>query len=224
MDEGTAAAKWAFLRADATTADRLIGEPEKVAAEHDIFGCRYVGLGWYNFTEKGQRTTADFFETYLPVAEALQSHGKYFMYHNHDMDAGQLFNPPCGVAAARLNPKGVRREAHFVRRNTVGKTVENQPAVLPTELHVVIVIHEVLAVRLQRLGDRQVGLEEIGTWWIEKLSGRVPCIHLKDFAYGRKMAVVGEGNLNFDRIFAAAADAGTEYMLVEQDDCNGKTR
>ena len=58
--------------------------------------------------------------------------------------------------------------------------------------------------------------------WIEKLSGRVPVIHLKDFAYGKKMAVVGEGNINFDRVFATAENAGTQYMLVEQDDCNGE--
>ena len=58
--------------------------------------------------------------------------------------------------------------------------------------------------------------------WIERLSGRVPCIHLKDYAYGPQMAVVGEGNLNFDRIFAAAQKAGTKYMLVEQDNCNGE--
>ncbi|MBR6569260.1 MAG: sugar phosphate isomerase/epimerase [Clostridia bacterium] len=58
--------------------------------------------------------------------------------------------------------------------------------------------------------------------WIEKLSDRVPCIHLKDFAYGRKMAPVGEGNINFDRVFKKAEAAGTRYMLVEQDDCNGE--
>jgi len=58
--------------------------------------------------------------------------------------------------------------------------------------------------------------------WLEKLAGRVPCIHLKDYAYGRKMAVVGEGNINFDRVFEKAEAAGTRYMLVEQDDCNGE--
>ena len=58
--------------------------------------------------------------------------------------------------------------------------------------------------------------------WIKRLSGRVPCIHLKDFSYGRKMAVVGEGNLNFERVFEEAEAAGTKYMLVEQDDCNGE--
>lgn len=59
-------------------------------------------------------------------------------------------------------------------------------------------------------------------WWLEKLAGRIPCIHLKDYAYGRSMAVVGEGNINFDRVFEKAAAGGTEYMLVEQDDCHGE--
>lgn len=58
--------------------------------------------------------------------------------------------------------------------------------------------------------------------WIRKFSGRAPCIHLKDYAYGRKFAVVGEGNMNFDAIFNAAVDSGVDYMLVEQDDCYGE--
>ena len=58
--------------------------------------------------------------------------------------------------------------------------------------------------------------------WIEKLSGRVPCIHLKDYSLGAKMAVIGEGNINFDRVFETAEKAGTQYMLVEQDNCNGE--
>ena len=58
--------------------------------------------------------------------------------------------------------------------------------------------------------------------WLERLSGRVPCIHLKDYSFGRKMSVIGEGNINFDRVFEKAESAGTKYMLVEQDDCNGE--
>ena len=42
--------------------------------------------------------------------------------------------------------------------------------------------------------------------WIEKYSGRVPCIHLKDYAHGPTMAVVGEGNINFDRVFEKHPD------------------
>lgn len=59
-------------------------------------------------------------------------------------------------------------------------------------------------------------------YWLEQLKGRVPCIHLKDYAFGKKMAVLGEGNINFDRILEKAETAGTKYLLVEQDDCNGE--
>ena len=59
-------------------------------------------------------------------------------------------------------------------------------------------------------------------YWLEKFSGRIPCIHLKDQDYEGKMAVVGEGNINFDRVFQMAEKGGTQFMLVEQDDCNGE--
>ena len=36
------------------------------------------------------------------------------------------------------------------------------------------------------------------------------------------MAPIGEGNLNWNRIFKSAEAAGTRYMLVEQDNCNGE--
>ena len=61
--------------------------------------------------------------------------------------------------------------------------------------------------------------------YLSKLSGRVQCIHLKDLAIfnsKQRMAVVGEGNINFDRIFKVAETVGVEYMLVEQDECYGE--
>ena len=57
---------------------------------------------------------------------------------------------------------------------------------------------------------------------LEKLAGRIPCIHLKDCGYGRRMDVIGEGNINFDRVFEKAEAGGTKYMLVAQDNCNGE--
>lgn len=58
--------------------------------------------------------------------------------------------------------------------------------------------------------------------WLDRLAGRVPVIHLKDCGYGQRIEALGEGNLNFDRVFDRAEAAGTEYMLVEQDDCHGE--
>jgi hypothetical protein len=33
---------------------------------------------------------------------------------------------------------------------------------------------------------------------------------------------IGDGNINFAAVAAAAADSGVDYMLVEQDDCHGE--
>jgi sugar phosphate isomerase/epimerase len=58
---------------------------------------------------------------------------------------------------------------------------------------------------------------------ISSLSGRAPCIHLKDMQWKDKpiMAPVGEGNINFASVYSAAEKAGVKYMLVEQDECYG---
>lgn len=58
--------------------------------------------------------------------------------------------------------------------------------------------------------------------WIEKLSGRIPLVHLKDMTIrdGKQiMAEVGEGNLNWSRIIQACRKAGVEWYIVEQDTC-----
>jgi sugar phosphate isomerase/epimerase len=60
--------------------------------------------------------------------------------------------------------------------------------------------------------------------WIEKLKGRIPCVHLKDMDVlpDRKvvMAPIMEGNINFHKILGALkADGGVKYLLIEQDDC-----
>ncbi len=58
--------------------------------------------------------------------------------------------------------------------------------------------------------------------WLEKLAGRVECIHLKDMTIVNKeqrMAPVGWGNMNFEQIIAAAEKAKAKYLLVEQDRC-----
>ncbi len=61
--------------------------------------------------------------------------------------------------------------------------------------------------------------------WIRRFAGRVPCIHLKDLVIvgvEQRMAPVGAGNICFDRVLSAAEGAGTEYLLVEQDNSYGR--
>lgn len=55
---------------------------------------------------------------------------------------------------------------------------------------------------------------------IERLSGRIPVVHLKDkavFGWEVDYGPVGEGNLNWARILPAFAKAGTMWVVVEQD-------
>ena len=62
-------------------------------------------------------------------------------------------------------------------------------------------------------------------YWIERLRGRVDCVHLKDMTCVDKvhrMMPIGEGNMNWEGILHACEGAGTEYAYVEQDNCNGE--
>ena len=164
---------------------RLVGETAQVIAEHRVFDCPLIGLGWYAFDESREDATyAHFMNTFVPVAEEIRAGGRYFMYHNHDQEFKRLGN-----------------------QIVLEKLAQDIPA-------------ELMGFTLDTFWVQAGGGDP--AQWIGKLAGRVPAIHLKDYAYGRRMAVVGEGNINFDRVFTEAERAGTKYLLVEQDDCNGE--
>ena len=61
-------------------------------------------------------------------------------------------------------------------------------------------------------------------YWIEKLDGRLTTLHMKDMKRVENNAVtfaaVGEGNLWWDGIIAAAEKAGAKHFVVEQDMCD----
>lgn len=61
--------------------------------------------------------------------------------------------------------------------------------------------------------------------WCRKLKGRLPLLHLKDCAGTANNASafceIGNGNLNFKEIIAAAEEAGCQWFIVEQDTCPG---
>ena len=167
---------------------RLVGETAQVIADHHVFGCENIGLGWYAFNEeKEEESYAHFMNTFPKVAKDIRAGGRYFMYHNHDQEFKRA---PGGSSQIILE-----------------KLAQEIPA-------------EVMGFTLDTFWVQAGGGDP--AQWVKNLAGRVPVIHLKDFAYGRKMAVVGEGNINFDRVFAKAEQSGTRFMLVEQDDCNGE--
>lgn len=57
--------------------------------------------------------------------------------------------------------------------------------------------------------------------WIDKVAGRIPCVHFKDMTItpekAQKMTEIGDGNLNWARILSSCRSAGVEWYLVERD-------
>ena len=168
-----------------TPVPRLTDETDQVIREHDVFGCEYIGLGWWAFDPEAQGMSYErFMALFPPIAKKMRDGGKYFMYHNHDQEFKKLGGK---LILERLMEEIPAEDMGFTLDTFWVQAGGGDPA-----------------------------------QWLEKLSGRIPCIHLKDYAYGRSMAVVGEGNINFDRVFEKAEAGGTKYMLVEQDDCHGE--
>lgn len=59
---------------------------------------------------------------------------------------------------------------------------------------------------------------------IRDFKGRMPCMHVKDMGISgkeHKMLPIGYGTIDFEKVLSACEDAKTEYVLVEQDHCNG---
>ena len=168
-----------------TPPKKLLEQTQQVCNDHKVFGCKNIGLGYYDFRSAPvAQAYPTFLEKYKSVAEAMKDNGLYFMYHNHD---GEFQRHEGQVLLERMAEDFAADEMGFVLDTYwVQKGGAN-----PAE-------------------------------YIRKFADRVPCIHLKDYAYGAQMAVVGEGNINFDAVISAAEDAGTEYLLVEQDNCNGE--
>jgi sugar phosphate isomerase/epimerase len=80
--------------------------------------------------------------------------------------------------------------------------------------------------------DPELVKMELDTYWVkrggedpvaylQKLKGRCPLLHIKDMEPGEEQffAEIGEGILDFVAIAQAAAEAGTEWLVVEQDLC-----
>lgn len=62
------------------------------------------------------------------------------------------------------------------------------------------------------------------TAWIRQCAGRLPVLHVKDMVMttdGPRFAPIGQGNLDWPSILKAAEEAGTEFLMVEQDNCYG---
>lgn len=171
-------------------AQRLIDEPEKVVAEHAVFGCKNIGLGSIPVELRGTlEGYEEFRKTFLPVAKKIQDLGATFHYHNHDFDFNKI------------------EGKHLIER-----MLEDFPESLEFTLDLgwtafadVDVLHmiDILKGRISRI--------HLKDYADMPADGSITtCAYLRP---------IYEGKLPYDDYIKALAKAGTEYMLVEQDYC-----
>ena len=181
-----------------TAPQKILEATRETADYHRAIGCGMVGLGFFKYDGSTEKDTLGYFLSHYPAAaHTLHEEGLYFMYHHH---------------------------AHEFAKVGGKRVIEILAEAFPADE---------MGFTLDTFWVQAGGGDP--TDWLGELKGRVPAIHLKDFRYetgwndlpykkaiSEAMAPVGEGNLNFPRILRAAEEAGTEYLLVEQDDCHGE--
>ncbi len=171
-----------------TNPERILNDVDAVIREHEILGCKYIGIGSmpdrYRNADWIDRFAADYYEP----AKAMRDAGKLLMYHNHNFEWERL-------------PSG---------KIMMDTLLDTMPA-------------DLMGVTLDTYWVQAAGAD-ICTW-IDKLQDRIPCVHFKDMAikgFEQRMAVVGEGNIDFQKILKQLTKFGTtEHILVEQDNCYG---
>lgn len=68
--------------------DKMIENPDKVVADHKVFGCKHIGIGSMpgNLKENGHSVYENFVANGKPVAKRFAELGAYMMFHNHNAE------------------------------------------------------------------------------------------------------------------------------------------
>lgn len=69
-----------------TGADRILNETDEVIREHDVLGCRYIGIGGMPEKYRSAAWYGYFAEDFREAAKKMAAAGKLFMYHNHNFE------------------------------------------------------------------------------------------------------------------------------------------
>ncbi|MBQ4243517.1 MAG: sugar phosphate isomerase/epimerase [Clostridia bacterium] len=190
----------------------MLENPQKVLADYAEIGCKYVAVPY--LTEECRPGTdgwASTVEGIRKIAEAAKELGIQLLYHTHDFEY-------------------VKIDGEYAL-DILYSTIDED--LLKTELDTCWV---------KVAGENPAE-------YIKKYSGRSPVVHLKDFRMGQQTGgalykligiddagdekqessfcfrPVGYGEQDFGEILAACEEAGSEWVVVEQDEpSDGETR
>ena len=155
--------------------NRILYDTEALIKEHDIMGCRYIGLGMMPDRYRTKEWLSHFMDDFKEPAKKIAASGKLLMYHNHntEFEAFEAENLP--------NANSKKRMIEYLMEGFA-----------PDEMGITLDTYWVAA----------AGADVCE--WIRLLKDRIPCVHLKDMqikGWNQIMAPVMEGNLNFPAIF-----------------------
>ena len=101
--------------------EKILADPEKVVADHKIFGCKYIGLGSLPGVfspDANAATFTSFIENAVPAAKRIAAAGGYFMYHNHAAEF-KMFDGKLGMdyltEAFAPREMGFTLDTHWVK-------------------------------------------------------------------------------------------------------------
>ncbi len=170
---------------------KICHETEYTIKQHDAMDCRCIGIGSSPYP-KTQEGLDKLCDEIVPAAKAFVTSGHKLMYHNHHWEFTKIGDKTFLEA--------------LCDRFT------------PAELGIIVDTFWVQA----------AGADPVQ--WIKKLRGRIDRIHFKDMSVYinkddplncRRIAPIGDGVMNYDKIIQACLDENVEIGYVELDDCYG---
>lgn len=173
--------------------NRILYDTQKLIEEHDILGCKYIGLGAMPDKYRTPEWLSHFASDFKEPAKMMADAGKLLMYHNHDFEFRKF--AACDVENAAPDKYMIEYMLEWFDSSELGFTLDT-------------------------FWVQAAGADVCQ--WIRRLKDRIPCVHLKDMEMtenGPVMAPVMEGNLNFAGILKELEDSCCKYLLVEQDVC-----
>ena len=183
----------------------MLADVDKVIADYKAVGCEYIVVPYVTAERRpGGELFLQMVEEIKSIGEKATAAGLTLLYHNHDFEFNKLENGQCGL----------------------DYLYENVPAnLLQTELDMCWV--------------KYAGYEPVE--YLKKYDGRSPVVHLKDYykegeMEGDPYALIGlnegeakpatnafefrplgTGVQDIPAIIAAAKEAGSKWLIVEQD-------
>ncbi|MBO5648680.1 MAG: sugar phosphate isomerase/epimerase [Clostridia bacterium] len=168
--------------------DRVLNDTDRLIEEHNLFNCNAIGIGCVDEAIRSYDGYVRLCEDLAPAIEKIKASGKVFLYHNHRFEFERFVSATTGDVKNAMD--------------LVMSLTDPEGCKLTFDAYWAIA----------------AGVDAAD--FIRKNGKRIFCTHFKDMAVKNDQVVMTElltGNINYDAIMAACAEAGIRDLFVEQD-------